>query len=678
MTTSKRLFPIPLLALTLAAPSLACVDDELGDELPGADLRALEDGLLLHWTFEDRSGNSITDVSGNGRNGTVQGGAGFVSSPDGEALLLDGVDDWVSFAGPRDPALYGGVNGAFTVSARVRVADVQKYNTLCYGCAPLNTLFVGTSSYGARAMAGVFDQASNGLTWPWTTQALSNDAWVEVTMIVEGGVGTRYYLDCALDSETLDPDVGLRNYNSSSLGRGASADRWFAGEVDEFRVWDRALSEAEITQLCAPSSAEGLELHWTFEDRDGNTILDVSGNGRDGTLQGGGGFVTSPVGQAVSLDGVDDFISLVGPRNPELYGGVNGSFTLSSRVRVSDPGKYNTLCFGCGPFNSAFVGASNLPNRVLAGIYDQTTTGLTWPLSSASLTADTWTEVTMVVEGGVGTRYYLDCGLDADIPDPDVGLRDYGSSSVGRGATADRWFDGDIDELRIWNRALSDTEIAELCPVAPPVDEGLELHWTFEDSSGTTILDMSGNGRNGTIQGGAALVASPKGQALSFDGVDDLVSFVGPRNPELYGGVDGAFTVSTRARISDITRVNTLCLGCGPFNALYLGNFSGGGRAVGKLFDEVSLGFVYPTSSAALADDTWVEVTMTVDGTAGARLYLDCALDTELLDADIGLRDYGYSALGQGSGNTWFQGEIDELRVWSRQLSDSEIAALCQ
>lgn len=70
---------------------------------------------------------------------------------------------------------------------------------------------------------------------------------------------------------------------------------------------------------------------------------------------------------------------------------------------------------------------------------------------------------------------------------------------------------------------------------------------------------------------------------------------------------------------------------------------------------------------------------MTVDGTVGARVYLDCALDSELLDPDVGLKDYFYSSVGEGAGaNDWYEGEIDELRIWDRILSDAEITALCQ
>jgi predicted outer membrane repeat protein len=250
MNTSMKTTPV---LVCVALLSVGCGDAALDETQDFAEFRALEDGLLLHWTFEDRSGNQVLDVSGNNRHGTLQGGGTFVSSPVGEAVSLDGVDDWVSLVGPRDPALYGGITGNFTISARVRVGNVGKYNTLCYGCGPFATMYVGTPIYGARSMSGLFNKTTSGVLWPWTTQSLSNDTWVDVTMVVEGGVKARHYLDCAYDSEFANVNIGLKNYGSSSFGRGANASAWFDGEVDELRIWDRALTDAEIASICPPA-----------------------------------------------------------------------------------------------------------------------------------------------------------------------------------------------------------------------------------------------------------------------------------------------------------------------------------------------------------------------------------------------------------------------------------------
>jgi hypothetical protein len=208
-----------------------------------AELRDLDTDLELHWSFEDRSGSQITDLSGNGRHGTLSGGS-FISSPWGEAVSLDGVDDEISFPNLRSPSMYGGVDGSYTVSARVRVDDVSEYNTLCFGCGPLAEIYVGTTS-GAHLLTRVDDQNSSTDIWVSSNDELTSGTWVTVTMVVEGGVGVRYYLDGELDKEITNTNVGLEDFNYSSVGEG-QAGRWFAGEIDDLRVWSRALTEDEL------------------------------------------------------------------------------------------------------------------------------------------------------------------------------------------------------------------------------------------------------------------------------------------------------------------------------------------------------------------------------------------------------------------------------------------------
>lgn len=447
----------PILPL-LASCSLEPEPDE------SIELRELDDGLLLHWTFEDSVGSQITDISGNGRHGTLQGTA-LVDSPQGKAASLDGVDDWISLTSPpRSPALYGGVDGSFTLSARVKVGNASKYNTFCVGCGPFSTLYVGTEPQGPALLSALDDQTSSAWKWLTSSATLVNDTWTEVTLVVENGSAARYYIDCQLDAQLQTDTLGLIDVGSSSIGKSTVASRWFGGQIDELRVWDRVLTDTELAQLCPVVDPldEGLQLHWTFEDRSGNQILDVSGKGRHGTVVGGAAFVASPKGDALQLDGVDDRVTFTGPRALDLYGGATGDMTFSARVRASDVGRYNTLCVGCGPFSTMYVGDPNPGARVLSTLWKLDTLTTAWTATPALLNDDEWTEITFVVDGGVAARTYLDCGLTTTATG-NYGLRDPGLSVLGQGNLADRWFGGQVDELRVWSRALPEQDIALLC-----------------------------------------------------------------------------------------------------------------------------------------------------------------------------------------------------------------------
>lgn len=670
---------IPALLASLTA---GCIADEPPDAVEAGEFRELDEGLLIHWSFDEADGNTIEDLSGNGRDGVLRSGASLVASPNGQALSLDGVDDYLTYYdSPGDPALYGGPDGSFSISARIKLADVDKYNTLCLGCGPLSTIYTGTTNYGPAAMTAFSDQdgaPGASKVWVLSEPALEADTWTQLTMTVENGTTVRYYLDCEAAGEVERPDIELHDWGFAYLGYNNNAARRFAGEIDEFRVWDRVLDDSELDQLCPapPGLGEGLELHWSFEDSVDDEITDLSGNDRHGTLQAGATLVDSPSGQSVVLDGVDDYVALAGPRDPALYGGADGSFSISAKVLVADVNKYNTLCTGCGPLSTLYAGTEAYGPALMSALDNQGGGGKLWTLSDPLLAASAWTEVTMVVEDGASVRYYIDCALAGELDDPDLGLFDAGFSAVGFSPNAARWFGGQIDELRVWNRDLVGSEIDQLCPAPGPLDQDLELHWTFENHDGDQIIDLSGNDRHGTNLGGS-FVASPNGQSLSFDGVDDRVNFVGPRAPAIYGGPDGSFSFSARVKLPDVDRYNSLSFGAGPFKSLILGHPSKGGEIIASLGPQL-------TTTPALGNDTWTEVTVVVEGGVGAQIYADCELletnifPANLSQADVTLADPNFSVLGfSNNPDRWFGGELDEMRIWSRALSAPDLDLLC-
>ena len=82
-------------------------------------------------------------------------------------------------------------------------------------------------------------------------------------------------------------------------------------------------------------------------------------------------------------------------------------------------------------------------------------------------------------------------------------------------------FDGPLDDVRIYGRALSDAEVRAL---ASPVRK-LIGHWELDESAGTSAPDSSGNGLVGTLLSGPTWqpTGGPVLGALEFDGSDDCV-----------------------------------------------------------------------------------------------------------------------------------------------------------
>ncbi|KPJ58601.1 MAG: hypothetical protein AMJ46_13950, partial [Latescibacteria bacterium DG_63] len=101
------------------------------------------------------------------------------------------------------------------------------------------------------------------------------------------------------------------------------------------------------------------------------------------------------------------------------------------------------------------------------------------------------------------------------------------------GGTPDRYFDGRIDELRIYSRILTSEEINDsYLGKRAPSREGLVIEYLMDDGSGTTVTDSSGNGRDGDMTGHAAAWVRPR----AHDSTDN--SNVGGRVGSMAAPVD--------------------------------------------------------------------------------------------------------------------------------------------
>ena len=104
-----------------------------------------------------------------------------------------------------------------------------------------------------------------------------------------------------------------------------------------------------------------------------------------------------------------------------------------------------------------------------------------------------------------------------------------GPLQIGGNGIWGEWFDGQIDNVRIYSRALSDAELgADMgTPVTAsspgPAPAGLVAAYAFDEGSGAAVADASGHGNVGTISG-AAWAQGRYGSALTFDGADDVVT----------------------------------------------------------------------------------------------------------------------------------------------------------
>lgn len=191
----------------------------------------------------------------------------------------------------------------------------------------------------------------------------------------------------------------------------------------------------------------------------------------------------------------------------------------------------------------------------------------------------------------------------------------------------------------------------------------------FNEGSGFTVADASGNGNTGSASATSWSGAGRFGGALSFNGVSSLVTVNHSATLSLSAGM----TLEAWVKASNPANWRTVVMkeGAGGLSyALYGGDDSG--RASGYIRRTSDIA---ATASSALPANTWVHIAATYDG-AALRLYTNgtlaasTAVTGSIVTSTSPLRIGGNTAWGE-----YFQGLIDEVRIYNRALSTPEIQA---
>lgn len=253
-----------------------------------------------------------------------------------------------------------------------------------------------------------------------------------------------------------------------------------------------------------------------------------------------------------------------------------------------------------------------------------------------------------------------------------TGLTDTNSHPVLLGAhvNGNDGFNGKLDEARVYNRALSPGEVQDLYNFAP----GPVGYFKFDDGSGTTPVDSSSNGFNGTLAGGAWNVGK-YGKALQFDG--SATNYVQlPVNNQLafhYKNYTVSAWINPNA-VSGLKHIVARASSSSPNKEfiLYLNGTTFGGQnwAVGG-----GTASNCSVANAATAN-TWSHVTYVYNNG-----YSYCYVNGELRNTSsqyIGTREGGYIrevriGMRTSSPANNFLGKIDEVRLYDYARTQAQI-----
>jgi hypothetical protein len=196
--------------------------------------------------------------------------------------------------------------------------------------------------------------------------------------------------------------------------------------------------------------------------------------------------------------------------------------------------------------------------------------------------------------------------------------------------------------------------------------DGLALWLKLDETSGTTAADSSGNGKNGTLvdfAASGAWVAGKIGGGLAFDGVNDYLPVAIDSPESNYTYCVWFKTTNQNAAISSVRQPTR-----GENNDRNL--WLSGGNMNYKAWSDQTI----RTIGMNLADGQWHHLAVTVQAGVGQKLYVDGVLRAA---GSKGESDFNWDeSLDVGYNGGYFEGTLDDIRLYTRVLSETEIVTL--
>jgi hypothetical protein len=203
---------------------------------------------------------------------------------------------------------------------------------------------------------------------------------------------------------------------------------------------------------------------------------------------------------------------------------------------------------------------------------------------------------------------------------------------------------------------------------------GLVAYWTFDEGQGKIAADSSGNGLDGTLNGGAKWVAGQLGGALAFDGSDDFVEI--PHNPLL--SITGQITIAAWTNMATTASGEMAIVSKGGWAANdlpYELTETPGDVIFWQFYNDEGRDSCSPNSPAV---GEWHHIAATYDGKV-FKCYIDGKLAEEWAYAGTMPKNTASVTIGRRSrGGTFFNGMIDDVAIYDRALTVDEILSIME
>jgi hypothetical protein len=416
--------------------------------------------------------------------------------------------------------------------------------------------------------------------------------------------------------------------------------------------------------------------YWECNEGAGTTTADFSGNGQTGTLVNSPTWVAGMLGDALNFNGTSSYVglkdaSLTSPLKTAL------PISISAWIYIKNGSGSHTI-FASDNWIGVHAGSLlQITNGVLScdygnghgnsSLYRQTKVGTT------VMKTGQWYHVAAVMQGPASMNLYVNGVDDGGTYSGTGGSIAYTTAASKIGTDGTNYFNGTIDDVRLYNRGLTPTEVELLA-------NGPVSNWRFDDGSGTSALDSGTAGITGTLVNSPTYTAGWFNDALNFNGTS---SYVGLNDASLTSPLKAPLPITISAWIyikngsgfhtifasdnwSAVHAGSSLLITNGVLSCNY-GNAHGSGSA-----DRQS-----KVGTTVMKTGQWYHVAAVMQGPTSMNLYINGADDGGTYNGTGGSLEYTTAPSKIGTdGAYYFNGVIDDMRVYNRALSAAEIQTL--
>lgn len=602
-------------------------------------------GAIAWWRGEDNAVDSI-----NGHHGTAAGDAGYDTGMVGRAFRFDGTGDKITV--PHQDDISFDASEPFTIEFWAKTATSGTHHLLGKRdvCNDMNyQMAIDAGQLHVNPMA-VSDPTTPG-------------AWSHLAMTYSGtGSQMRIYADgvqIGSSSVTLGPTNSANLVLGASGACGAGLNGW----IDEMTIYSRALSQSELQGIFDAGAAGKLERPapipaglvgwWRGEDD-----ADDETGAHDGSLVGDADFDNGLVGKAFRFSGAGN-VSI--PHHAALSFAGAEDFTVETWFKSEGPAGYYLLGKrgACAAMNYQMVIIGNSPTDVEFNPM----------VTPYAIETDTWYHLAGTYSAGV-FRTYVN-GTQIGSAAGTLGAEQVGVPLLlGSSGTCGNSLNGWLDEVAIYSRALSDSELLGIYEAGSagkverpaPIPAGLVAWWRGEGNA-----EDSTGAHDGTLGGDATYATGRVGDSFRFSGNGNVAV---PHHAALSFN-NQAFSVEAWFK-SDLPydyHILGKRTACAPTDMNYQLAVTQNATA------GTDVHFNPASANSMISPDTWYHIASTYDGTTGHG-YINGAL---VGTATGPLQNPNTAALllgASGSCGADLDGWLDEVAIYSRALNGAEVRGI--